>query len=57
MTTIINDEKATKKVLGLKEAYSVNKLAEMLGMSKVTMYSRLESKIWKKTERALIQAI
>lgn len=54
-TTIINDEKATKKVLGLKDAYSVNELAEMLGISKVTMYSRLKSKTWKKTERALIQ--
>lgn len=56
-TKIINDEKATKKVVALKEVYPVDELAAMLGMSKVTMYKRIEIGKWKKPERALIQAL
>lgn len=57
MKKIIDNEKTTKRVLELKEVHSVDKLAEMLDMSKVTMYKRLESGEWKLSERAFIQTI
>ena len=54
---IITDDIANDKVLTLKEAMSVDSLASLLGMSKTTMYKRLTTKSWKKSERALIQKL
>ena len=48
---------ATKKVLKLKEGTTSDKLADMLGIAKPTLYTRLERQNWKKTELALINLL
>lgn len=46
---------ATNKAYELRqEAQNDNELAETLGLSKVTLYTRLQKSNWKKTELALI---
>lgn len=48
--------KATDLVYKLREASSNdNDLAEELGLSKVTLYTRLKKSNWKKPELALIK--
>ena len=54
---IISNEEATNRVLELKKSMSVNSLAELIGMSKATMYTRFKKQNWKISERALIQRI
>lgn len=50
-------KEATKKVKKLREATNDRELAKKLGMSRVTMYTRLEKNNWKKTEIALIETL
>lgn len=53
----ISNEEATEKVQRLKEEMQVDILAELLDISKMTLYVRLKSGHWKITERALIEKI
>jgi len=49
---------ATNKVYSLREsAKNDNELAESLGISKVTLYTRLERSNWKKSELSLIESL
>lgn len=48
----------TNKAYNLrKKAQNDNVLAEQLGMSKVTLYTRLEKSNWKKADIALINSL
>lgn len=51
--------KATDAVYKLREdkTRNDNELAEMLGISKVTLYTRLKVSNWKKSELALINTL
>ena len=50
--------KATDAVYKLREeAQNDNDLAESLGISKVTLYTRLKKSNWKKPELALIKTL
>lgn len=53
----IEQLEATDKVYALREDKSRNDndLAELLGISKVTLYTRLKQSNWKKAELALIK--
>lgn len=52
----IEQLEATNKVYALRQAAdNDNVLAEQLGMSKVTLYTRLKQSNWKKPELALIE--
>lgn len=54
----IKQLEATNKAYELRsKAQNDNKLAEQLGMSKVTLYTRLKRSNWKKPELALIKAL
>lgn len=54
----IKQIEATNKVYKLRqESQNDNELAEKLGMSKVTLYTRLRVSNWKKPELALIEAL
>lgn len=54
----IEQLEATNKAYTLRQqAKNDNELAEQLGMSKVTLYTRLERSNWKKPELALIKAL
>lgn len=49
---------ATNKVYKLRQkAANDNELAKLLGISKVTLYTRLKSNNWKKPELALIESL
>lgn len=49
---------ATDKVYKIREStINDNELANLLGLSKVTMYTRLKKSNWKKTELALIKTL
>ncbi len=48
---------ATKKVRMLREVHTDVYTANALGISKVTMYKRLRTGKWKKTELALIDTL
>lgn len=51
----IEQIEATNKAFDLRQqATNDNELADWLGMSKVTLYTRLRTKNWKKPEIALI---
>ena len=51
----IEQLEATNKAYDLRQkAQNDNELAELLGMSKVTLYTRLRVSNWKKPEIALI---
>ena len=50
--------KATDKIYKVREAtINDNELASLLGLSKVTLYTRLKLSNWKKTELALINTL
>lgn len=49
--------KATDEVYKLRENRNDNELAELLGISKVTLYTRLRRSNWKKSELALISSL
>ena len=52
----IEQLEATNKAYSLRnKAKNDNDLAEQLGMSKVTLYTRLKKSNWKKPELALIE--
>ena len=54
----IEQLEATNKVYALRhQAQNDNELAEQLGISKVTLYTRLEVSNWKKPELALIESL
>lgn len=55
--TTLKQLKATDKVYALRTdtTRNDNELAELLGMSKVTLYTRLKLSNWKKPELALIE--
>lgn len=54
----IEQLEATNKAYILRQnAQNDNELAEQLGMSKVTLYTRLKVSNWKKPELALIQSL
>ena len=54
----IEQLKATNKAYTLRQnAKNDNKLAEELGLSKVTLYTRLKKSNWKKPELALIEKL
>ena len=49
--------KATDEVYKLREDRNDNELAELLGISKVTLYTRLKRSNWKKAELALVNSL
>lgn len=49
--------KATDKVYLLRESRNDIQLSELLGISKVTLYTRLRRNNWKKSELALISSL
>ncbi|MGD2113407.1 MAG: hypothetical protein PVG07_00030 [Acidobacteriota bacterium] len=52
----IEQLEATNKAYDLRQkAQNDNELADLLGMSKVTLYTRLRVSNWKKPELALIE--
>jgi DNA-binding NtrC family response regulator len=54
----IEQLEATNKAYTLRQqAQNDNELAEQLGMSKVTLYTRLKKSNWKKPELALIESL
>ena len=54
----IEQLEATDKVYALRElSQNDNVLAESLGISKVTLYTRLKKSNWKKTEISLINTL
>ena len=53
----MTNKQATKKVLKMKAETKVDDLANLLGMTKTTMYKRLTTGEWKKPERALIESL
>lgn len=53
----ISNEQASAKVLKWRETTRIDDLAEMLGMTKKTLYVRMRSGIWKISDRALIEKI
>ena len=54
----IEQLEATNKVYTLRHSsQNDNELAEQLGMSKVTLYTRLKRSNWKKPELALIESL
>jgi DNA-binding Xre family transcriptional regulator len=48
---------ATNKVIILKEKTNVNKLADNIGISKMTLYTRLKKMNWKKPELFSIERL
>lgn len=53
----MSNKKATEKVLLLKKFMTVDELTELIGVSRATLYTRLEKSNWKKTEKSLINQI
>lgn len=55
----IEQLKTTDKAYVLREdpSRNDNKLAELLGISKVTLYTRLNKSNWKKSEIALVNQL
>lgn len=51
----MNQKEATLKVQGLKGNITDDKLAEKIGISKPTLYTRLVKSNWKKGEIELIK--
>lgn len=51
--------KATDKIYKIREDVTINdvELADLLGISKVTLYTRLKLSNWKKSELALIKTL
>ena len=53
----ITNYQASAKVLQIRETTKIDDLAEMLGMTKKTLYVRMRSGIWKISDRALIEKL
>lgn len=56
--SIITNEQleATQKVYSIRETTTDNELSERLGISKVTLYTRLQINNWNKGELCLISS-